>query len=134
MATLLLVLAALSLTLAAAIHVFIFYLESIAWTGPRAASAFGLTGEQAEHTRQLAFNQGFYNLFLALLIILGLVLQSPTLAAAGALVMVGAGAVLILSDATKLRAGLIQAGPPALGLVLLALAIATGSGPSLGVG
>ena len=52
-------------TLACLLHVFIFYMESLAWAGPRARTAFGMTAEQARNTRELAFNQGFYNLFLA---------------------------------------------------------------------
>ena len=51
--------------LAAALHVFIFYIESFAWT-TRALSVFGMDRESAEATREMAFNQGFYNLFLAI--------------------------------------------------------------------
>ena len=51
--------------LAAALHVFIFYIESFAWT-TRALSVFGMDRESAEATKEMAFNQGFYNLFLAI--------------------------------------------------------------------
>ena len=60
---------------AAALHVVIFRLESLAWGGTQAQKVFG---EQSPHevaaTRDLAFNQGFYNLFLAVLAALGAVL------------------------------------------------------------
>ena len=60
---------------AALVHVFIFYLESIAWTSARARAVFGTgTVEQAAAQQQLAFNQGFYNLFLAIAVALGLAL------------------------------------------------------------
>lgn len=52
--------------LAALIHVYIFYMESIAWTGAKARATFGTTIEEAEATKSLAFNQGFYNLVLAI--------------------------------------------------------------------
>lgn len=44
--------------LAAALHVFIFYIESFAWT-TRALSVFGMNRGSAEATREMAFNQGF---------------------------------------------------------------------------
>jgi len=41
------------------LHVFIFYLESIAWTGERARATFGTgTVEEATVQKELAFNQG----------------------------------------------------------------------------
>lgn len=52
--------------LAAALHVLIFYMESIAWEGPLARKTFGGTPEEARPHAFYAFNQGFYNLFLAL--------------------------------------------------------------------
>ena len=61
---------------AAMVHIFIFYLESIAWTSERARSTFGTSEEDAETTKGLAFNQGFYNLFLAISVIVGIVLTA----------------------------------------------------------
>lgn len=81
--------------LAAALHVFIFYLESIAWTGPRARAVFGTTAEEAETTRFLAFNQGFYNLFLAALAGAGIVVAIAGDDAVGhTLVLAGCGSML----------------------------------------
>jgi len=117
--------------LAAAIHVYIFALESLWWTGERARTTFGTSEEDARVTRQLAFNQGFYNLFLAIAVALGVLLFAlgnqlvgTTLIFVGAGSMVGAGLVLALSSPGKLRAAVVQAGPPALGLLALGLGIA----------
>jgi putative membrane protein len=52
--------------LAAVLHVYIFVLESLQWTEPRTRATFGTTLESAEATKELAFNQGFYNLFLGI--------------------------------------------------------------------
>ena len=52
--------------LAALLHVYIFVMESWTWTSPRTRATFGTTPEEAETTKLLAFNQGFYNLFLAI--------------------------------------------------------------------
>src|ERR1700731_1728904 len=51
--------------LAALLHVYIFTMESLTWTSKRTRAAFGTTAEEDETTKLLAFNQGFYNLFLA---------------------------------------------------------------------
>jgi putative membrane protein len=117
--------------LAAAIHVYIFALESLWWTGERARATFGTSEEDARITRQLAFNQGFYNLFLAIAVALGILLFAfgnqlvgTTLVFTGAGAMVAAGLVLALSSRDKLRAAVVQAGPPALGLLALGLGIA----------
>ena len=60
---------------AALIHVLFFYNESVTFTRPETWRRFGLqTQEQADIVRPMAYNQGFYNLFLALGIVVGLVL------------------------------------------------------------
>ena len=46
---------------AALLHVFIFYMESISWTSEKTRSTFGMSEEAAENTKEMAFNQGFYN-------------------------------------------------------------------------
>jgi len=55
--------------LAALFHVYVFYLESLAWSNERTRAAFGTTVEDAVVTKPLAFNQGFYNLFLAIVVV-----------------------------------------------------------------
>jgi len=62
--------------LAAALHVLIFYMESIAWEGPLARKTFGGTPEEARPHAFYAFNQGFYNLFLALQALTGVALAA----------------------------------------------------------
>ncbi|GAD35361.1 hypothetical protein CBF90_06155 [Microbacterium sp. AISO3] len=118
--------------LAALIHVFIFYLESIAWTSERARKTFGTgTAAQAEAQKALAFNQGFYNLFLAIAVFVGIVVViagnlpvGATLVFTGAGSMVAASLVLVLSDPSKASAALKQGVVPALGVLALALGIA----------
>ena len=58
--------------LAAVLHVYIFALESLSWTSPRTRAVFGTTAEEAVTTKALAFNQGFYNLFLAIVTVVGI--------------------------------------------------------------
>ena len=67
--------AQLAALLAAAIHVWFFVLESVLFGRPGVAARFGLrTEEQIAAVRPMAFNQGFYNLFLAIGIAAGIAL------------------------------------------------------------
>lgn len=116
--------------LAALVHVYIFYLESVAWTTPRAFAVFGTTEPEAQATRALAFNQGFYNLFLAIAVAVGIVLVATGHEAAGATaVLIGAGSmvaaalVLILSDRSKASAALKQGVVPLLGVIALVVGL-----------
>ncbi|WP_125099391.1 DUF1304 domain-containing protein [Leucobacter chromiireducens] len=116
---------------AALLHIFIFYLESIAWTSPRARAVFGTTEGEAHATRELAFNQGFYNLFLATAALLGILLTALGQQAVGlTLVFVGVGSmlaaalVLALSSADKRGAALKQGAFPLLSVAALALSLA----------
>ena len=118
--------------IAAVVHLYIFVLESLAWTGDKARATFGTTPEQARETRSMAFNQGFYNLFLAVEIAVGIVVVAAggtavgaTLVFVGAGSMVAAGLVLLLSDRSKTRPALIQLTPPLLGIVSLAVGLAS---------
>lgn len=128
------IIAALVLTGAAAlVHVFIFYLESIAWTSQRARATFGTgTVAQAETQKALAFNQGFYNLFLAIAVFVGIGFMiagetaiGATLVFTGAGSMVAASLVLLLSDPSKASAALKQGVIPAFGVVALIVGLAT---------
>ncbi|KGN37787.1 DUF1304 domain-containing protein [Knoellia subterranea] len=114
--------------LAALIHVYIFRLESLAWTAPATRKVFGTTPETAEVTKPLAYNQGFYNLFLAIVAVVGIVLAASGSESAGkALMYAGCGSmlaaalVLVTSDGSKLRAALIQGLAPALAVLALLL-------------
>ncbi len=119
--------AALALTaIAILIHVYIFALETLLWTKEKTNRTFGITREQAEQTRLFAFNQGFYNLFLAAIAAAGIIFYvmdahaaGTALITAGAGSMAAAGIVLYLSDRRKLRAALIQMTAPLLALIFL---------------
>jgi putative membrane protein len=111
--------------LAALLHVYIFVMESLTWTTPRTRKVFGTSAEEAETTKLLAFNQGFYNLFLAIGIVAGLLLVAGGSVDAGRAIvlfacgcMVGAGLVLVTSNRAFARAAAMQAVPPALAIVL----------------
>jgi len=117
--------------LAAALHVFIFYLESLAWTTGRARAVFGTSEEEATATRELAFNQGFYNLFLAVVAGIGIVAWAAGSAVVGAsLTLAGVGSmaaaalVLFLSSPDKRPAAVKQGTLPLLAVVVLVLAFA----------
>ena len=104
---------------AALIHVWFFVLESLWFSRPAVWARFGLASdEEARTVRSFAFNQGFYNLFLAVGIGIGLVLagtgdpvsgRAIVLFACGS--MVAAGVVLVLHNRTFLQAALIQVVP-----------------------
>ncbi len=102
--------------LAAVLHVYIFWLESLAWDGPRARRTFGTSSdEEIAHTHALAFNQGFYNLFLALAVFAGIIVTAAGAFAVGlTLVLTGTGSmlaaalVLLLSSPDKRRAAVTQ--------------------------
>jgi putative membrane protein len=61
------VLALIFAGIAATLHILFFKLESLDWRKPRTWKTFGLESQaDADTTASLAFNQGFYNLFLAI--------------------------------------------------------------------
>jgi putative membrane protein len=126
------ILIAVLAALAAALHVYIFWMESLAWTGPAARKTFGpATDAEVEATRAFAFNQGFYNLFLAIVSVIGIVALFVSDSAVGpALVLVGTGSmlaaavVLLLSNPGKRRAAITQGTLPLLAVVATLVAIA----------
>ncbi|HEX5589195.1 MAG TPA: DUF1304 domain-containing protein [Candidatus Limnocylindrales bacterium] len=104
--------------LAGLVHVWFFVLESVRFMDPSVHRRFGLTTEQASIVRSFAFNQGFYNLFLAIGVATGLVLVATGSVEAGRAIvlfatgsMVAAGIVLVLHDPRFLRAAAIQVIP-----------------------
>ena len=116
--------------LAALFHVYVFYLESLAWSSERTRAAFGTSVEDAAATKPLAFNQGFYNLFLAVIVVTGIIalaantpVVGATLVFAGTGSMIGAGLVLLLSNRALARAALAQLVPPLLAAILLAIGL-----------
>jgi putative membrane protein len=113
--------------LAALLHVYIWVLESFRWTEPSTRQTFGTSEADAEVTRPLAYNQGFYNLFLAIITLVGLALMKSdhgvgsALALAGTGSMLAAALVLVTHDRTMLRAALTQGTLPALAVLFLLL-------------
>jgi putative membrane protein len=69
-------LALAAVAVVALLHVWIFVLESFLWTKRVGRRVFGTTVEQAETTKVLALNQGFYNLFLAAGLVWGIVAKN----------------------------------------------------------
>lgn len=119
--------------IAAVIHLLIFFLESVLWVKPTTWKRFGVASQaDAETVKPMAFNQGFYNVFLAIGAGTGLVLQgTATLQQAGLAIMlfscasmVAAATVLILSSPKLARAALIQGAAPLLGIVFLVIGTA----------
>ena len=116
--------------LAGALHVYIFFLESLRWTAPRTRATFGTSAEEAAATRELAFNQGFYNLFLAIVtaagivaVLIGATAVGSALVCAGTGAMLRAALVLLLSSPDKARAAVAQGTLPLVAVVLLALGL-----------
>ncbi len=123
--------ASLSLaSVAAVVHVLIFVMESVLFMREDVYRRFGASSrEEAELQRLFAFNQGFYNLFLAAGTIVGVVLAAGNevgrdwaLVAFGCLFMVGASLVLLASARRMGRAAAIQGLLPALALVAMVAA------------
>ncbi len=117
--------------LAALLHVYIFTMESLTWTTPRTRAVFGTTAEEAETTKLMALNQGFYNLFLAIVSIVGIIaiLQGHT-GIGAALIFAGVGSML--AAAVVLLASAPGQGPcggdsggafPLVAVVLLVIAL-----------
>ncbi|MGH8792004.1 MAG: DUF1304 domain-containing protein [Stackebrandtia sp.] len=108
-----------SAAVAALIHVGYFLLESVWFTRPKVYRRFFVDSPaEARTLRLMAFNQGFYNLFLACGAAAGAVavaanaeLVGRTLIVFSCACMAAAGIVLFLSDRRFLRAGAIQTLP-----------------------
>lgn len=132
MITTLQVLTVVLASVAAIIHVMIFALESVLWARPQVWRTFGLKSQaEADVVEPMAFNQGFYNLFLALATVLGLLLLGWGNPIAGKWVllvalssMVLASIVLLITSRRLWRAALIQGTVPLLGIGALLGAVA----------
>ncbi|BAU97432.1 hypothetical protein N24_3170 [Corynebacterium suranareeae] len=116
--------------LAALLHVFIFYMESFAWTGEKARGVFGTTEQEAENTKEMAYNQGFYNFFLAVIAGAGVAFlfagstgigAALTLAGTGS--MLAAAVVLALSSPDKRGAAFKQGAFPLLTVVFIVIGL-----------
>ena len=116
---------------AALLHVLFFVLESVIFSRPDVYRRFGVrSAADASVLRPMALNQGFYNLFLAVGVLVGVALCASdavgTRTAGAAVVVFGcasmtlAGVVLAVSNRPLWRSAVIQAGPPLLALLFAA--------------
>ena len=117
----------------ALLHLYIFVLESFLWGKPSTNQTFGLRPADVEATRPLAFNQGVYNLLLAIAVIAGFCLwmgvpsfeKGPF--AGEVLLVYGLGSITVagltlLASSPKLwKSALIQLLPAVVGLVVVFL-------------
>jgi putative membrane protein len=122
-------LAVAAAVLAALVHAWFFVLESVWFMRESVWRRFGLASESdARVVRSFAWNQGFYNLFLAVGIAIGLTLVAAGDATAGRAIvlfacgsMIAAGVVLVLHNPAFLRAAAIQVVPPLVAVVAIFL-------------
>jgi putative membrane protein len=127
----LLIIGSIFAVLAALVHVVIFYFESVGWTKPAVWKRFGVASQaDADTVRPMAYNQGFYNLFLGVGAILGAILLATDVQQAGyavvlfaTLSMVAAATVLALSNPKLARAALTQGALPLVAVLFLLLAL-----------
>lgn len=119
-------------SLAALLHVYIFVMESLTWTAPRTRATFGLSAQEAEATKEMAFNQGFYNLFLAIVTGIGVGAAlvghrsvGAALVLAGVGSMLAAALVLLVSSPDKARAAVTQGVFPLIAVLLVAVSLVT---------
>lgn len=103
----------------AALHAAFFALESVLWTSPKVRPIFGTTAEEAETTRVLALNQGFYNLGAAVLLLVFLATHNlgGVMGVLGFLVAMG----VVGAATANWRILLLQSLPALIALVLCAL-------------
>jgi putative membrane protein len=110
--------------LAAAVHGCIFVLETLRWERPATRRVFGTSAAQAAQSKQLAANQGVYNLLLGIAALVGVIVLLSGVTDAGLAValtatgiMLGAAVYLVASAPRLLRAALLQGVPPAVAVV-----------------
>ena len=114
--------------LAGLLHVYIFVLEALRFDDPATRRAFRIEEASAEAVRGWAWNQGFYNLFLAVGALAGAGFGfADRDATAVPLVVLACGSmlaaalVLVLTDRRMARAAALQGTLPALALLALLL-------------
>lgn len=114
-------------SVAALLHVVFFALESLLWGREPVWRLFGVrSADDAKAQEGVFFNQGFYNLFLAVGAAVGAVMvargDSAVLFVYACAFMVAAGLVLLVRFPSLWRGAVAQAVPPALALAALAIA------------
>lgn len=112
---------------AALLHVYIFVLEAFRWNEPSTRKTFGVSEADAPVLAPMAYNQGFYNLFLAIITLVGVLMidaehtTGTALALAGTGSMLAAAVVLVTHDRSMLRAAATQGTIPLLAVAFLLL-------------
>lgn len=109
---------------AALLHVGIFVMESVRFGDPKVyQGVFRVSGAELPAARPWAFNQGFYNLFLAVTTLVGAAILRTVPEAGWALVLAGCGSmpaaavVLVAYDRRFARGAVVQGALPALTLL-----------------
>ncbi|HRH56363.1 MAG TPA: DUF1304 domain-containing protein [Chitinophagales bacterium] len=106
-------------------HVLFFLMESVFWMNPKVHKSFGIkTMEEASQFKLSFFNQGFYNLFLAIGIFTGYFFLNSEYVVAGKILilfccasMLGASIVLLVSKPKMLRGVFIQGLAPLIAIL-----------------
>ena len=120
----LMIIALMFISLAALLHVYIFYLEVFAWEKPAARKVFGkASAEELAITRFFAYNQGVYNLLLAIIAGVGVAMRNPALMLAGAGSMVVAAAALAFKSPKHRGAAMKQCVFAVIGVVCLVVSL-----------
>ena len=118
--------------LAALVHVYIFVIEALQFEKPSTLRTFGIKAADAAVLKPVFYNQGFYNLFLAVGTVVGIALVPSGEDPGVALIVFGTGSmlaaalVLLTSDRSKARAAAVQGLFPALALLSLLVWAAAG--------
>lgn len=109
--------------LAGLLHVYFFVLESVVFR-TRGRKVFGVPEADVETVAFSMYNQGFYNLFLGIGVLVGVIgswrgwdPQGSTLVVYGCLFMIGAALVLVIARPAMARGAAIQGVLPLLALV-----------------
>lgn len=108
--------------IAALLHIMFFLFESVLWTRPSVWARFGIKSQaEAQVLRPMALNQGYYNLFLAIGVVVGVTIGNEAIVIFGLSCMLGASLVLVISNPKLLRPAVIQGFAPLFGLALTLL-------------
>lgn len=109
--------------LIALLHIYFFVLEAFLWTKPLGKKTFKLTDQYAKDSKALAANQGVYNLFLSLSLLVGVF--SENIFISQSFTAYGLGCVLIAGIVggvtVNKRIFLIQGLPALIALIIFAV-------------
>jgi putative membrane protein len=125
-----LILASVFAVLAALLHILFFAYESVLFERPEVHARFRTRTEDVPAVKPWAYNQGFYNLFLAIGALVGVILALAGQEQVGlALVLLGCGSmlgaalVLVATDRRMARAAATQGVAPLLAIVFAVVAL-----------